>query len=134
MNVKRPHLETFAEDILDKNSALNVRRPKAHDESRTLGLDRNELGADRFNQGLPVLMWRWRHFRGAHHAFAIAATCRWSVPQQPPSTRSSGSNGRSARNKPDDPLEPIIQLEKPVDRVLAASVQFAGETIARVAR
>ena len=137
LNVKRPHLETFArwmeqegrmastigrrlstlssfykycqtEDILDKNPALNVRRPKVHDESRTLGLDRNELGADRFNQGSPVLMWRWCHFRGAHHAFAIAATCRWSLPQQPPSTRSSGSNGRSARNKPDDPLEPII--------------------------
>jgi len=33
------------EDILDKNPALNVRRPKVHDESRTLGLDRNELGA-----------------------------------------------------------------------------------------
>ena len=32
------------EDILDKNPALNVRRPKVHDESRTLGLDRNELG------------------------------------------------------------------------------------------
>ena len=63
LNVKRPHLETFArwmeqegrmssfyrycqtEDILDKNPALNVRRPKVHDESRTLGLDRNELGA-----------------------------------------------------------------------------------------
>jgi integrase/recombinase XerD len=73
LNVKRAHLETFArwmeqegrmpstigrrlstlssfyrycqtEDTLDKNPALNVRRPKVHDESRTLGLDRNELG------------------------------------------------------------------------------------------
>jgi Phage integrase, N-terminal SAM-like domain len=63
LNVKRPHLETFArwmeqegrmastigrrlstlssfyrycqtEDILDKNPALNVRRPKVHDESK----------------------------------------------------------------------------------------------------
>jgi integrase/recombinase XerD len=68
LNVKRPHLETFArwmeqqgrmpstisrrlstlssfykycqiEDILDRNPAANVRRPKVHDESRTLGLD-----------------------------------------------------------------------------------------------
>ncbi|MGD9704611.1 MAG: integrase, partial [Acidimicrobiia bacterium] len=33
------------EDILDKNRALSVRRPRVHDESRTLRLDRNELGA-----------------------------------------------------------------------------------------
>ena len=81
LNVKRPHLETFArwmeqegrmastigrrlstlssfyrycqtEDILDKNPALNVRRPKVHDESRTLGLDRNELGALLVQAGL----------------------------------------------------------------------------------
>ena len=81
LNVRRPHLETFAhwmeqegrmastigrrlstlssfykycqtEDILDKNPALNVRRPKVHDESRTLGLDRNELGALLVQAGL----------------------------------------------------------------------------------
>ena len=81
LSVKRPHLETFArwmeqegrmastigrrlstlssfyrycqtEDILDKNPALNVRRPKVHDESRTLGLDRNELGALLVQAGL----------------------------------------------------------------------------------
>ncbi len=81
LNVKRPHLETFArwvekegrmastigrrsstlssfykycqlEDILDKNPAVNVRRPKVHDESRTLGLDRNELGALLVQAGL----------------------------------------------------------------------------------
>ena len=81
LNVKRPHLETFArwmeqegrmastigrrlstlssfyrycqtEDILHKNPALNVRRPKVHDESRTLGLDRNELGALLVQAGL----------------------------------------------------------------------------------
>ena len=81
LNVKRPHLETFArwmeqegrmastigrrlstsssfyrycqtEDILDKNPAPNVRRPKVHDESRTLGLDRNELGALLVQAGL----------------------------------------------------------------------------------
>ena len=75
LNVKRPHLETFVrwmeqdgrmpttinrrlstlssfykycqlEDILDKNPALNVRRRKVHDESRTLGLNRNELGGE----------------------------------------------------------------------------------------
>jgi site-specific recombinase XerD len=40
------------EDILDKNPALNVRRPKAHDESRTLGLDRNELGVLLVQAGL----------------------------------------------------------------------------------
>lgn len=40
------------EDILDKNPALNVRRPKVHDESRTLGLDRNELGALLVQAGL----------------------------------------------------------------------------------
>ena len=33
------------EDIVDKNPAANIRRPKVNDESRTLGLDRNELGA-----------------------------------------------------------------------------------------
>ena len=33
------------EDIVDKNRALNPRCPKVHGESRTLGLDRNELGA-----------------------------------------------------------------------------------------
>jgi site-specific recombinase XerD len=32
------------EDILDKNPAPYVRRPRVHDESRTLGLDRKELG------------------------------------------------------------------------------------------
>ena len=81
LNVKRPHLETFArwmeqqgrmpstigrrlstlssfyqycqsEDILDRNPAANVRRPKVHDESRTLGLDRNELGALLVQAGL----------------------------------------------------------------------------------
>jgi integrase/recombinase XerD len=81
LNVKRPHLEMFArwmeqngrmpstigrrlstlssfykycqlEDILDKNPAVNVRRPKVHDESRTLGLDRNELGALLVQAGL----------------------------------------------------------------------------------
>ena len=74
LNVKRAHLELFArwmeqegrmpstiarrlstlssfykycqiEDIVDKNPAANIRRPKVNDESRTLGLDRNELGA-----------------------------------------------------------------------------------------
>ena len=40
------------EDILDQNPALNVRRPKVHDESRTLGLDRNELGALLVQAGL----------------------------------------------------------------------------------
>ena len=33
------------EDLVDRNPALNVRRPKVDYESRTLGLDRNELGA-----------------------------------------------------------------------------------------
>jgi len=40
------------EDILAKNPALNVRRPKIHHESRTLGLDRNELGALLVQAGL----------------------------------------------------------------------------------
>lgn len=40
------------EDILDKNPVPNVRRPKVHDESRTLGLDRNELGALLVQAGL----------------------------------------------------------------------------------
>jgi integrase/recombinase XerD len=33
------------EDLVHRNPALNVRRPKVDYESRTLGLDRNELGA-----------------------------------------------------------------------------------------
>lgn len=81
LNVKRPHLEMFArwmeqegrmastidrrlstlssfykycqlEDIVAKNPALNVRRPKVHAESRTLGSDRNELGALLVQAGL----------------------------------------------------------------------------------
>ncbi len=32
------------EQLVDRNPALNVRRPKVDYESRTLGLDRNELG------------------------------------------------------------------------------------------
>jgi integrase/recombinase XerD len=81
LNVKRPHLETFArwmeqngrmpstiarrlstlssfykycqlEDILNRNPATNIRRPKVHDESRTLGLDRDELGALLVQAGL----------------------------------------------------------------------------------
>ena len=81
LNVKRPHIETFArwmeenrrmpstigrrlstlssfykycqiEEILDKNPAANIRRPKVNNESRTLGLDRNELGALLVQAGL----------------------------------------------------------------------------------
>src|SRR5687767_6094494 len=33
------------EQLIDRNPALNVRRPKVDYESRTLGLDRNELPA-----------------------------------------------------------------------------------------
>ena len=33
------------EEYIDRNPAVNVRRPKVDYESRTLGLDRNELGA-----------------------------------------------------------------------------------------
>jgi len=33
------------EQLVERNPALNVRRPKVDYESRTLGLDRNELGA-----------------------------------------------------------------------------------------
>lgn len=32
------------EQLVDRNPALSVRRPKVDYESRTLGLDRNELG------------------------------------------------------------------------------------------
>jgi len=81
LNVKRAHLELFArwmeqhgrmpstigrrlstlssfykycqiEDIVIKNPAANIRRPKVDDESRTLGLDRNELGALLVQAGL----------------------------------------------------------------------------------
>ena len=99
LNVKRPHLETFArwmeqegrmastigrrlstsssfyrycqtEDILDKNPAPNVRRPKVHDESRTLGLDRNELGALLVQAGLGDLR------DGALMTLQTSTTCR----------------------------------------------------------
>jgi site-specific recombinase XerD len=36
------------EGLLDRNPAANVRRPKVDHESRTLGLDRNELGRHSF--------------------------------------------------------------------------------------
>ena len=81
LNVKRAHLVLFArwmeqegrmpstiarrlstlssfykycqiEDIVDKNPAANIRRPEVNDESRTLGLDRNELGALLVQAGL----------------------------------------------------------------------------------
>ena len=40
------------EDIIAKNPAANIRRPKVNAESRTLGLDRNELGALLVQAGL----------------------------------------------------------------------------------
>jgi integrase/recombinase XerD len=40
------------EQLIDRNPALNVRRPKVDYESRTLGLDRNELGALLVQAGL----------------------------------------------------------------------------------
>jgi len=40
------------EQLVDRNPALNVRRPKVDYESRTLGLDRNELGAILVQAGL----------------------------------------------------------------------------------
>jgi integrase/recombinase XerD len=40
------------EGILARNPAANVRRPKVDHESRTLGLDRNELGALLLQAGL----------------------------------------------------------------------------------
>jgi len=40
------------ERLVDRNPALNVRRPKVDYESRTLGLDRNELGAFLVQAGL----------------------------------------------------------------------------------
>ena len=81
LDVKRAHLETFArhmeadgrmrstvarrlstlasfyrychtEGVLERNPAANVRRPKVDYESRTLGLDRNELGALLVQAGL----------------------------------------------------------------------------------
>jgi hypothetical protein len=43
------------EQLIDRNPALNVRRPKVDYESRTLGLDRNELGAFLVQAGLGSL-------------------------------------------------------------------------------
>jgi site-specific recombinase XerD len=40
------------EQLVDRNPALNLRRPKVDYESRTLGLDRNELGAFLVQAGL----------------------------------------------------------------------------------
>jgi len=40
------------EQLVDRNPALDVRRPKVDYESRTLGLDRNELGAFLVQAGL----------------------------------------------------------------------------------
>ena len=81
LGVRRPHLELFArwmesqgrmpatvgrrlstlasfyrychvEGVLERNPAANVRRPRVDYESRTLGLDRNELGALLVQAGL----------------------------------------------------------------------------------
>ena len=40
------------EDTITKNPAANIRRPKVDCESRTLGLDRNELSALLVQAGL----------------------------------------------------------------------------------
>ena len=40
------------EQLVDRNPALKVRRPKVDYESRTLGLDRDELGAFLVHAGL----------------------------------------------------------------------------------
>ena len=40
-----PTIARHDEGLLDRNPAANVRRPKVDYESRTLGLDRRELGA-----------------------------------------------------------------------------------------
>ncbi len=40
------------EALIERNPAVNVRRPKVDYESRTLGLDRNELGAFLVQAGL----------------------------------------------------------------------------------
>ncbi len=40
------------EGLVERNPAANVRRPKVDYESRTLGLDRNELGAFLVQAGL----------------------------------------------------------------------------------
>ena len=42
------------EQLVERNPTLNVRRPKVDYESRTLGLDRNELGAFLVQAGLGV--------------------------------------------------------------------------------
>ncbi len=55
-----------AEGIVAREPAVNVRRPKVDHESRTLGLDRNELGALLVQAGLGTSRlgkrggWRWR--------------------------------------------------------------------------
>ena len=43
------------EELIDRNPAANLRRPKVPTESRTLGLDRNELGAFLVQAGLGSL-------------------------------------------------------------------------------
>jgi site-specific recombinase XerD len=46
------HRHCHVEGVLRHNPAANVRRPKGDDASRTLGLDRNELGALLVQAGL----------------------------------------------------------------------------------
>ena len=57
------------ERFVERNPALNVRRPKVDYESRTLGLDRNELGAFLVQAGLGS---------ARDHALGLPAGPQWA--------------------------------------------------------
>jgi integrase/recombinase XerD len=58
------------EGILERNPAANVRRPKVETESRTLGLDRNELGGLLVQAGLGSARERHHPTRPTHQDLA----------------------------------------------------------------
>ena len=78
------------EQLIDRNPALNVRRPKVDCEPRTLGLDRNELGAFVVQAAL-----------GSPRDHALASLLALNGLRTPklsaPTSRTSTSSGDTAR-------------------------------------
>ncbi len=105
------------EGLIERNPAANVRRPKVDYESRTLGLDRNELGAFLVQAGL-----------GSARDHALASLLALNAyasprPSRPTSTTwsSNGATGHSrscarASSTPSSPSPPHLTGTGPVHR------------------
>jgi hypothetical protein len=118
------------EDILDKNPALNVRRPKVHDEPRTLGLDR-KMPTDRL---LPRRQAPRRPIRGGsmttkkmtrreeHDFYADPEN---QTPQGPPRRRTSKLSELVPVRFPPETLAKIRDATDADDRSVSAWIRRA---------